>query len=55
MGIYTKQSQERKRGNDKLKNTDTAEKWLQFNRELQLKRQKEILKVEKKEKGSDTQ
>lgn len=53
MGIYTKRSWERKRENDKLENTDTAEKLLQINRELKLKRQKETLEAEKKRKKGE--
>lgn len=49
-GIHPKQSWERKRENDKLENTDTAEKLLQIHKELKAKRQKVSLKAAKKEK-----
>lgn len=48
-GIHPKQSWERKRENDKLENTDTAEKLLRIHKELKAKTQKVSSEAVKKE------
>lgn len=49
-GIHPKQSWERKRENDKLENTDTAEKLLKNSQRIESKETKSVIRSSKKRK-----